>query len=91
MGQQTEGSPGVPHAPDTQVLLGSADFSFGGGARTPEVHLALNHEPLTRQAHCGQRPLLGLTGEAGEPLAAAGKDEPCERKAQLPGARRNRL
>eukprot|EP00969_Alexandrium_andersonii_P276332 12213768-Alexandrium_andersonii.AAC.1 len=43
VGQQTEGSSGVPHAPDAQVLLGSAEVSLGGGARAPEAHLALNH------------------------------------------------
>eukprot|EP00969_Alexandrium_andersonii_P182815 8078108-Alexandrium_andersonii.AAC.1 len=60
MGQPAEGSPGVPHAPNANVLLSSADFSLSGGARTPEAHLALDHELLARHPRRGLGPLLGL-------------------------------
>eukprot|EP00969_Alexandrium_andersonii_P278237 12299741-Alexandrium_andersonii.AAC.1 len=60
MGQLAEGSPGVPHAPNANVPLGSADFSFSGGARTPEAHLALDYEPLARHSRRGLGLLLGL-------------------------------
>eukprot|EP00969_Alexandrium_andersonii_P130404 5766475-Alexandrium_andersonii.AAC.1 len=59
IGQLAERSPGVPHATQAHVFLGSSDFTPCRDSGAPEPYFPLNGEPLTRQ------PRRGLTGRSG--------------------------